>query len=49
MNKQIKPLIFAVTAFLAAWQATDFDADYRAVLGAITCALLGYGSPKKVK
>ena len=49
MNSNLKASVFALTAFLAAWQATNFDTDYRAILGALTCALLGYGSPKKVK
>lgn len=49
MNKKIKAGLFALGAFLAAWQATNFDFDHRAILGAITCAVLGYVSPKKVK
>lgn len=49
MNIQIKAALFGAGAFLAAWQATNFDLDYRAVLGALTCAILGYVSPKKVK
>ena len=42
-----KPALFAILAFLATWQATDFSLDYRAVLGAIVAAGLGYASPKK--
>jgi Na+/H+ antiporter NhaD/arsenite permease-like protein len=49
MNKNIKAALFGLGAFLAAWQAANFDLDYRAVLGALTCAILGYVSPKKVK
>lgn len=47
MNKNVKAGLFGLAAFLAAWQATNFDLDYRAVLGAVTCAILGYVSPKK--
>ena len=43
----IKPLLFGFGAFLAAWQATEFSLDYRAVLGAVTAALLGAANPKK--
>lgn len=49
MNNNLKAGLFALGAFLAAWQATNFDFDHRAILGAITCAVLGYVSPKKVK
>lgn len=49
MNKDIKAALFGLAAFLAAWQAANFDLDYRAILGAVTCAVLGYVSPKKSK
>lgn len=49
MNNNLKAALVGTAAFLAAWQATNFDLDYRAVLGAVTCAVLGYISPKKVK
>lgn len=49
MKDKTKAPLFALAAFLAAWQATNFDVDYRAVLGALTCAVLGYASPKKAK
>lgn len=49
MNIHLKAGLFALGAFLAAWQGTNFDVDHRAILGAITCAVLGYVSPKKVK
>ena len=42
-----KPGLYALAAFLAAWQATDFSFDARAVLGALTACVLGYASPKK--
>ena len=44
--KNLKPVAFAVVAFLAAWQGTNFALDYRAVLGSIVAAALGYASPK---
>lgn len=47
MNNNLKAAFFALGAFLAAWQATNFDVDYRTILGAVTCAVLGYVSPKK--
>ena len=43
----IKPILFSAAAFLSAWQATDFDLSHRAILGAVTCAVLGYATPKK--
>ena len=49
MRNEIKAALFGVSAFLAAWQAANFELDHRAVLGAVTCAVLGYVSPKKVK
>jgi hypothetical protein len=35
----------ALIAFLAAWQATDFSLEYRAVLGALVAGLMGGLSP----
>jgi len=49
MNPAIKPYLYAALAFLAAWQGADFALDYRAVLGAIVSAGLGYASPKKAR
>lgn len=49
MDKNVKAAFIGAGAFLAAWQATNFSLDYRAVLGAITCAVLGYVSPKATK
>jgi hypothetical protein len=42
-----KQYLYALGAFMAAWQATNFSLDYRAILGAITCAFIGGASPKK--
>ncbi len=36
-----KQFSLAAIAFLAAWQATDFALDYRAVLGAVVAASMG--------
>lgn len=47
MSKQAKQALFAVGAFLAAWQGADFALDYRAVLGAFTAAVLGAANPGK--
>ena len=47
MDKHLKQALFAVGAFLAAWQATDFSLDYRAILGALTAATLGAMNPDK--
>jgi hypothetical protein len=41
------PAILAAGAFLAAWSATNFDADYRAILWAILSGVFGYASPKR--
>ena len=40
-----KQILLAVIAFLAAWQATDFALDYRAVLGAVVAASMGAMNP----
>ena len=41
------PAILAAGAFLAAWSATNFDLDYRAVLWSVLSGVFGYASPKK--
>jgi hypothetical protein len=40
-----KAVLLSLVAFLAAWQATDFALDYRAVLGAIVAAAMGAMNP----
>jgi len=45
----IKGLCYAGLAFLAAWQGAEFDLDYRAILGAVVAAGLGYANPAKIK
>jgi hypothetical protein len=47
MKLNLKPILFSLAAFLSAWQASEFDNSQRAILGALTCAILGYVSPKK--
>jgi hypothetical protein len=41
------PIVLAAGAFLAAWSATNFDLDYRAVLWSILSGVFGYASPKR--
>lgn len=46
--KHIKhPVYLAAGAFLAAWAASNFDLDYRAILWAILSGVFGYASPKR--
>jgi hypothetical protein len=40
-------LVTAAVALLAAWQATNFALDYRAILGAVVAAGAGWASPRK--
>ena len=40
-----RQFLLAAIAFLAAWQATDFALDYRAVLGAVVAASMGAMNP----
>lgn len=42
-----RKILFAIAAFFAAWQGANFDLDYRAILGALTAALLGAANPSK--
>jgi hypothetical protein len=41
------PAILAAGAFLAAWSATNFDLDYRAILWSVLSGVFGYASPKR--
>jgi hypothetical protein len=41
------PYVLTAGAFLAAWAASDFLLDYRAVLFAIMSGVFGYATPKK--
>jgi hypothetical protein len=38
--------LFALTGFMAAWQASDFGMDPNHILGALTAALVGWASPR---
>ena len=43
--KLTKTTTYALIAFLAAWQATEFSLEYRALLGAIVAGIMGGLSP----
>jgi hypothetical protein len=43
--KLSKTTTYALIAFCAAWQATDFSLEYRAILGALVAGLMGGLSP----
>lgn len=43
--KLSKTTAYALIAFCAAWQATEFSLDYRAILGALVAGLMGGLSP----
>ena len=48
MNNPMKhPVVLAAGAFLAAWAATNFELDYRAVLWAVVSGVFGYAKPYK--
>lgn len=40
-----KTTSYALIAFLAAWQATEFSLEYRAILGALVAGIMGALSP----
>ena len=46
MKNKLAPYLFAAGSFLSAWQSADFSLEFKAIMGAVTCAVLGYGSPK---
>jgi hypothetical protein len=42
------PAVVALGAFLAVWGTTsNFDLNYRSILGAIVAGFFGYATPKK--
>ena len=41
------PIILAAGAFLAAWAASNFAADYRSILWALLAGVFGYAPPKR--
>lgn len=49
MKTTYRPYLYALLAFLAAWQGSQFDLDYRAVLGAVVAAGLAGANPKAVR
>lgn len=46
--KLSKSAAYALIAFCAAWQATEFSLDYRAILGALVAGLMGGLNPNHV-
>ena len=40
-----KPIVYGLIAFMAAWQATDFTLDYRAIMGAVVAGAMGVLNP----
>lgn len=47
MTKIQRQALYALGAFLAAWQATEFTFEARAILGAFTCAYLAQLTPAR--
>jgi hypothetical protein len=41
------PAILTAGAFLSAWAASNFAADYRSVLWAVLAGVFGYATPHK--
>jgi hypothetical protein len=41
------PAVLAAGAFLAAWSASNFNLDYRAILWSVLSGVFGYASPKR--
>jgi hypothetical protein len=41
------PYFLTAGAFLAAWAASNFAADYRSILWAVLAGVFGYATPKK--
>jgi len=41
------PYILTAGAFLSAWAASNFAADYRSILWALLAGVFGYATPKK--
>ena len=41
------PIVLAAGAFLAAWSATNFELDHKAILWSILSGVFGYASPKR--
>ena len=41
------PAVLAAGAFLAAWSASNFELDHKAILWSILSGVFGYASPKR--
>ena len=46
MTNLPKPVAFGLVAFLASWQATQFEITYRSLMGAIVAGLMGFLNPE---
>ena len=46
MHQLPKPVAFGLVAFLASWQATEFELNYRSLMGAIVAGLMGFLNPE---
>jgi hypothetical protein len=42
-----KTVAYALIAFMAAWQATEFALDYRAIMGSLVAGAMGYLNPAR--
>jgi hypothetical protein len=42
-----KSVAYALIAFMAAWQATEFNLDYRAIMGSLVAGAMGYLNPSR--
>jgi hypothetical protein len=45
--KMTNPYVLMVGAFLSAWAASNFAADYRSILWAVLAGVFGYATPKR--
>jgi hypothetical protein len=41
------PYLLTAGAFLSAWAASNFAADYRTILRAVLAGVFGYATPKR--
>lgn len=48
MNKLPKSVTYSLIAFMAAWQATEFALEYRAVMGAVVAGAMGFLNPARL-
>ena len=43
-----KNVTYGLVALLAAWQATEFSLEYRALIGALVAGVMGFLSPEAI-